>query len=536
MDDAVSDLVLDWRLDSTIVSDSCTQETKYVSNPMTGLWRTRVQETWKRTELLGNGSFGYVWLEQCIAGPRAGKARAVKEIRTRCGSTAYDPLFLSRELLAIMKFSHQRYRDCFVRSFGWYDTPDAIYITMEYLPLGDLQSYISRRRLKEAEAKRITLQILQGIAFMHQSGFAHRDIKPSNILIQHTGPNWWVKIADFGTSKQIEATALRTQTGTQAYLAPEVLGIFPPGDRKISSAPTYSLAVDIWAIGIVAYRIAVGRLPFPEPANLTGYVFYGDPFPVDALLSPECTSFINSVLSTSPRLRPTAAQALESGWINASSPGPASRSPPPRNTIALPLISRDHGGPASSDPELVTQIRASPLPPQDSSGFSAPDIVPVKKFEEMNVSDEEASGRWTTMYNDPATPNTHEHGTAAETSIDSKNDGISDMISDSSNKDGDLVAGRFDFVAKDTNSDGIPVANDTFDDDVDINTDSQGEKVDKTWGNSVWHYDENNRHDRATSSDKNDQWWVDAASEDATIATDPPGTPSVMVAPSSIQS
>jgi serine/threonine protein kinase len=51
---------------------------------------------------------------------------------------------------------------------------------MEYLPFGDLRNYLSGvSPLREAEAQQVTFQILEGLSFMHENGFAHRDLKPS---------------------------------------------------------------------------------------------------------------------------------------------------------------------------------------------------------------------------------------------------------------------------------------------------------------------------------------------------------------------
>jgi serine/threonine protein kinase len=51
---------------------------------------------------------------------------------------------------------------CFVKSFGWYESPECVFIAMEYFPLGDLQNYLSSP-LSEADTQQITLQVLEGL-------------------------------------------------------------------------------------------------------------------------------------------------------------------------------------------------------------------------------------------------------------------------------------------------------------------------------------------------------------------------------------
>jgi serine/threonine protein kinase len=67
---------------------------------------------------------------------------------------------------------------CFVKSFGWYENHESVFIAMEYFPLGDLQNYLSLP-LAEKEVQQITSQVLEGLSFMHDNGFAHRDLKPT---------------------------------------------------------------------------------------------------------------------------------------------------------------------------------------------------------------------------------------------------------------------------------------------------------------------------------------------------------------------
>jgi serine/threonine protein kinase len=71
-----------------------------------------------------------------------------------------------------------QYNGYFVQSFGWYENAEAVFVTLEYFPLGDLQRYITKP-LPEGEAQQITHQVLEGVRFMHENDYAHRDLKPA---------------------------------------------------------------------------------------------------------------------------------------------------------------------------------------------------------------------------------------------------------------------------------------------------------------------------------------------------------------------
>lgn len=109
MDDVLPDLVLDSKLECTVLGDH-TIHTKYISNPATGLRRARVESKWQRTKELGRGSLGVVWLEKCTSGPNLGQVYAVKELRK--GTRTVPPASYARELEAIAKFSQERVCRC----------------------------------------------------------------------------------------------------------------------------------------------------------------------------------------------------------------------------------------------------------------------------------------------------------------------------------------------------------------------------------------------------------------------------------------
>ena len=64
-----------------------------------------------------------------------------------------------------------------MKSFGWYENEEDIFVAMEYMPDGDLHKYLGSP-LPENESQNIVAQVLEGLQFMHDHGFAHRDLKP----------------------------------------------------------------------------------------------------------------------------------------------------------------------------------------------------------------------------------------------------------------------------------------------------------------------------------------------------------------------
>lgn len=322
-----SDLVHDLKLE-TIFVDGTTIHTHNTSDSGAGRRRINVEEKWERQEKLGNGTYGTVWVETCVLGPKKGELRAVKEILKE--ATTSESIDYGRELEAIAKFSHANYVHCFVKSYGWWETSNSVSIAMEYLKLGDLQKYLVVP-FPEATTQEIVSQLVEGLTFMHDNGFAHRDLKPANILVIRHQPDWWVKIADFGISKRVKGgyiTSLRTKVGTPAYTAPEVLGIFTLEDLRTGQTQTYTLAVDIWSLGVVTYKLLTNESPFPDPVNLSQYVTLGGLFPMTSLTkvkaSSLCGNFVKNAMTASPSRRPSARDLSSSPWVKEASTSTAS--------------------------------------------------------------------------------------------------------------------------------------------------------------------------------------------------------------------
>jgi len=96
-----------------------------------------------------------------------------------------------------------------------------------------------------------TIQILDGLEFLHSRNIIHRDLKPANILLQGNTP----RLADFGISRALTTTATSQSnniSGTFAYMPPEAFD----GKRSVQT--------DIWSVGVNLYRFLTGKLPFSQ--------------------------------------------------------------------------------------------------------------------------------------------------------------------------------------------------------------------------------------------------------------------------------
>ncbi|EXL67168.1 CAMK protein kinase [Fusarium oxysporum f. sp. conglutinans race 2 54008] len=239
------------------------------------------QEHWREEERIDGGSQGTVWLQTCVRGSRHFTKRAVKKflVGNRDSRLSYE-----RELVAIVKFSHDRYSRYFVKSLGWYTSSSLLHIAMEYFPAGNLYTYVEEQQgLPEDECWQITSQVLSGIALMHEEGFAHRDLKPQNILIYERPPaQWWIKLADFGLSKNVITDPNNTDyaLGTPGYIAPE---LYDADQRRCSTRDPQK--PDIWALGVTALFILTNTVPFSGQDQTTQFAANRFPFPCAPLRS-----------------------------------------------------------------------------------------------------------------------------------------------------------------------------------------------------------------------------------------------------------
>ena len=252
---------------------------------------------------------------------------------------------------------------------------------MEYIELGDLEKYI-QPTLVEKDAKQITHQILCGLVVLHALHFVHRDLKPQNIFVIQAAPNWRIKIGDFGISKRLRPDEDTTWTtiGTADYIAPEVsipdvLSRQDDSGRDDDSDegryPQPTIAVDIWSLGCILFRLFARQPPFPTQKKLRDFCRGRAPFPVEAVatqgVSEGGINFLLGLLKPRPEARFSTVTALEQPWIKAildESFGPITTASDDQ-CLAYSELSHvvDANEPAAGVVQLHSKHRRRPLSP-----------------------------------------------------------------------------------------------------------------------------------------------------------------------------
>ncbi|TKA42966.1 MAP kinase kinase kinase SSK2 [Cryomyces minteri] len=200
---------------------------------------------------------------------------------------------------------------------------DKVYIFMEYCSGGSLAGLLEHGRIEDETVIMVySLQMLEGLAYLHEAGVVHRDIKPENILLDHNGV---IKYVDFGAAKVIARQGKtlaqgsdtqprppqKSMTGTPMYMSPEVIKGTSQG--RLGS-------VDIWSLGCVILEMATGRRPWASLDNEWAIMYniaQGNPpqLPTTDQLSESGIDFIRRCFERDPSKRISAAELLQHEWI-----------------------------------------------------------------------------------------------------------------------------------------------------------------------------------------------------------------------------
>jgi serine/threonine protein kinase len=165
------------------------------------------------------------------------------------------------------------------------------YLAMTFLPgrALDERLAVTKGPLPVELAISIAEQIADALNTIHQQGLVHRDVKPANIMVDNKGQ---ATLLDFGIVRAAEGTRLTTTMailGTPEYMAPEQAD--PTDVQEID------WRADIYALGVVAYEMLVGRPPFTgkSPTKVL-YQHVHEPPPAPTALNPDLPVGLESIL------------------------------------------------------------------------------------------------------------------------------------------------------------------------------------------------------------------------------------------------
>jgi serine/threonine protein kinase len=222
---------------------------------------------------LGRGGMASVFLAHDIALDRK---VAIKVMSPALFSTAGMVERFKREARTAASLSHPHV----IPIFAVRESPEIVYFVMKFVEGRSLESIVHQLgQMPFPLVQAILYQVGSALGYAHRRGVVHRDVKPANIMIDADG---WSVVTDFGIAKVSESQGL-TQTGatigTPSYMSPEQCA----AKRELTGAS------DQYSLGIVAYEMLAGRLPF-QAETTVGLLFahvHETPPPIDEL-RPDC--------------------------------------------------------------------------------------------------------------------------------------------------------------------------------------------------------------------------------------------------------
>ncbi|XP_005230938.1 ribosomal protein S6 kinase alpha-2 isoform X2 [Falco biarmicus] len=197
-------------------------------------------------KVLGQGSYGKVFLVRKIKGSDAGQLYAMKvlkkatlKVRDRVRSK------MERDILAEVNHPF------IVKLHYAFQTEGKLYLILDFLRGGDLFTRLSKEVMfTEEDVKFYLAELALALDHLHGLGIIYRDLKPENILLDEEGH---IKVTDFGLSKEAIDHDKRAYSfcGTIEYMAPEVV------NRR-----GHTQSADWWSFGVLMFEMLTGSLPF----------------------------------------------------------------------------------------------------------------------------------------------------------------------------------------------------------------------------------------------------------------------------------
>ncbi|HEY6098915.1 MAG TPA: protein kinase, partial [Anaeromyxobacter sp.] len=238
---------------------------------------------------IGRGGLGVVYeaLDE-----RLGRPVAFKVVGARGDRSATLEERLQREGEAAARLAHPNIVTLLDRGLS----ACGPYLVLELLHGRTLGDRLKHGRLPLRESLRIGVEVARGLAHAHGQGIVHRDLKPANVFLCQDG---CVKLLDFGLAHALGRP--RVEGGTPAFMAPEQWRGAPEDERT-----------DVFALGVVLYRMLTGELPFGECADGKALLSDRAAPSLDVPGAPALGALVGRMLEKDPVRRPRhGAEVLE---------------------------------------------------------------------------------------------------------------------------------------------------------------------------------------------------------------------------------
>ncbi|KAI8792668.1 serine/threonine-protein kinase 17A isoform X2 [Biomphalaria glabrata] len=289
-------------------------------------------------EDIGRGKFAVV--KRCI-NLETGEVVAAKFIRKRRKGKSCREEILREVVMLELAMAHPR----LVSLREVFETQSELILVTEYCSGGELfNECVINQSFKEDDVRRLLVQILEGLAYLHDKNIVHLDLKPQNILLTKPFPGGEVKICDLGFACLTNTGEdIRDIIGTPDYVAPEVLDY-----------ESLNIQTDMWSLGVLTYVMLTTCSPFAGDnqqetfCNITQVKL---DFPDDLFghINPLAKDFIEKLLVKKPRDRMTARQCLDHLWLKDL-----------KQTMSINVPSPDHTKELASEMAIPSNWHMSP--------------------------------------------------------------------------------------------------------------------------------------------------------------------------------
>jgi len=338
---------------------------------------------WTLSDEIGRGAIGVIYraTHKYLKGEYA-----VKALRSSMVANDGARARFLREAETAARLRHPNV----VETLPAFEAGGRLYLPMEMLRGNSLLTLLdaSGEPWDFARVRFCAAQAAAGLGYAHGKDVLHRDVKPSNMMILDDGRT--VKVLDFGLAKSMDAkklTATGAAVGTPLYMAPELLD----GDPATKQS-------DVYALGMVLFRLVTGRLPFDTLPNeniwklvsalrLAQMNGFSRTTEHRADVPPDLDTLIARMLSSEPSQRPIDAQevanllapALSAPCVIAPAAGlldETSAGAPTSEPGAFPAAT-EHQRPPEGTPSTIETPVAGPHPDASGAADTVPSLAPV---------------------------------------------------------------------------------------------------------------------------------------------------------------